>query len=129
LKTPYDPRHLSRQKTIQALFEWSFRNLKSPQVGKNILLKKNKKALEIIENLETINQIIEESAPEWPIEKISKIDLTILQLAIYELVIEKKTPIKVIIDEAVELAKEFGGETSSRFVNGALGKAVKKIIA
>ena len=68
-----------------------------------------------------IDKYIEKAAPEFPVEKINKTDLAILRLAIYEMMIEKKEPTKVIIDEAIELAKEYGGETSPQFINGALG--------
>lgn len=73
------------------------------------------------ESRSAIDPLIEKKAPEWPIDKINKTDLAILRLAIYEMAIEKKQPIKVIIDEAVELAKEIGGEGSPSFVNGVLG--------
>lgn len=66
------------------------------------------------------------SAPQWPIDKLNRIDLSILRLATYEL-INTDTPPKVIIDEAVELAKEFGGESSPSFVNGVLGDILKRI--
>ena len=69
---------------------------------------------------------ITKAAPEYPIAKINRVDLAILRLAVYELLVEKREPPKVIIDEAVELAKEYGGETSPAFVNGALGKLIKK---
>ena len=68
-----------------------------------------------------IDQYILKAAPRWPLERINKIDLAILRLAIWELCFQKKEPPKVIIDEAVELAKEFGGENSPSFVNGVLG--------
>ncbi len=74
-----------------------------------------------LENKDKIDPIIEECASQWPLDKIFKIDLIILEMAIYELIIKQKTPNKVIIDEAVELAKEFGNDTSSSFVNGVLG--------
>ena len=70
--------------------------------------------------------MIAKAAPEWPIEKLNKSDLAILRLAVYELTIEKKEPVKVIIDEAIELAKELGSENSSSFVNGVLGTIVKE---
>lgn len=69
---------------------------------------------------------IQSAAPEWPLDKIAKIDLAILRLAVYELVIEKKEPPKVIIDEAVEIAKQFGNENSAKFVNGVLGTILKE---
>ena len=82
-------------------------------LAKAVLFKKDK-----------LDPLIEEAAPTWPINQINKIDLVILRLAIYEIQQEKE-PIKVIIDEAVELAKEFGSETSGPFVNGVLGKIVE----
>jgi len=118
MKTPYDPRHIRRQKAIKNLFRWSFR---SDQKIKNELAKK------ILVNSKKINEIITQSAPDWPIEQINRVDLAILRLAIYELAIVKKEPPKVIIDEAVELAKRYGSEKSSSFVNGVLGTVLKKV--
>lgn len=83
--------------------------------------KVGKDTSEIYSKKEKIDGYIEKAAPEFPVEKINKMDLAILRLAIYELMIEKKQPPKVIIDEAIELAKEYGGETSPQFINGALG--------
>lgn len=74
----------------------------------------------IYQEKEALDKIIEKAAPAWPIEKLNKIDLAVLRLAVYELKY-KKTPPKVVIDEAVELAKEFGGENSPSFINGVLG--------
>lgn len=110
MKTATDPRHLRRRNAIKFLFAESF----TPQ--KNIPDLVN----EVAKQTEAINKIIVDSAPTWPIDKINKIDLAILHLAIYELKNED-TPPKVIIDEAVELAKEFGSESSGPFVNGVLG--------
>lgn len=112
MKTPLDPRHRKRQKIIQELFALSFRRQKIYQP----LVR------EIIAVLGKIDKIVEEAAPEFPVDKINKIDLAILRLAVFELLFDKKEPPKVIIDEAIELGKEFGGETSSSFINGALGK-------
>ena len=80
----------------------------------------------IIANLKSIDSEINISAPEWPLERINKIDLAILRLAIYELLLEKSQPPKVIIDEAIELAKEFGAESSAPFINGVLGDILKR---
>lgn len=110
MKTATDPRHLRRREAIKSLFAQSF----TPQTNVPELV------LKINEQTEAINKIIVESAPTWPIDKINKIDLAILHLAIYELKNED-TPPKVVIDEAVELAKEFGSESSGSFVNGVLG--------
>ena len=114
MKTALDPRHKKRQKIVEALFKFDFH--KQPVI---------RDAKNIIENSDFINDYIQKAAPEFPIDKINKIDLAILRLAIFELLIEKKQPPKVIIDEAVELSKEYGGDTSPAFINGALGNIIK----
>lgn len=116
MKKRSDPRHLKRREVIRALFAWSFSKGKI----------KNKTTNSVINNLGDIDRIVTFCAPQWPIEKIGKIDLAILRLAIYELKIAPTEPPKVIIDEAVELSKEFGGESTPGFVNGVLGTVVKK---
>jgi len=116
LKTKSDPRHQRRRETIRFLFSYFFQK-DQPM---------NQLAKEVIKNLEKIDQEIAVAAPEWPLERINKIDLAILRLAVFELLIQKTEPPKVIIDEAVELAKEFGSENSSAFVNGVLGNILKK---
>lgn len=118
MKTPYDPRHIKRQKAIKSLFRWSF------QPKQNI---ENKIANQVLSCRKKIDKIIAKSAPDWPIEQINRVDLAILRLAIYELIIAKREPPKVIIDEAVELAKEYGSEKSSNFVNGVLGTVLKGV--
>ena len=75
----------------------------------------------IIEKIKEIDEIIRKIAPKWPLEKINKVDLAILRCAIWEIKFNSNTPPKVVIDEAVELAKEFGTDTSSAFINGCLG--------
>jgi transcription antitermination protein NusB len=80
----------------------------------------------ITANLEIIDSIIKSNAPKWPLDKINQVDLAILRCAVWELKFQSKTPPKVIIDEAVELAKEFGTDTSSSFVNGCLGSIIKE---
>lgn len=114
MKTAKDPRHQKRQKTVKALFAESFtKQPELPSAAKKILGK-----------TEEIDKKIKLSAPAWPVDKLNKIDLAILRLAVYELE-NTKTPPKVIIDEAVELAKEFGSEASPSFVNGVLGTIYK----
>lgn len=110
MKTPLDPRHKRRQKLVEELFKVDFHKQK---VDKNTEI--------ILENKKFIDKKIEVAAPEFSIDKINKVDLAILRLAVYELLVEKKQPHKVIIDEAIELAKEYGGDSSPSFVNGALG--------
>lgn len=114
MKQPVDPRHIRRQIAVKELFAQSF----TPQPQMSDLAKS------VLSKVNDLDPLIEDAAPTWPINQINKIDLVILRLAIYEIQI-KKEPIKVIIDEAVELAKEFGSETSGPFVNGVLGKIVE----
>ncbi len=117
MKTASDPRHLSRQKLIQHLFAYQ-------ELSTNL----HPSIKSIIENLPAIDQLIQTHAPEWEIAKIYQVDLAILRLAIYELTIAKTEPPKAIIDEAIELAKEFGNLTSPGFINGVLGAIIKNII-
>jgi len=75
----------------------------------------------VIQNKEKIDLDIKQFAPAWPLEQMSLVDRNILRLAIFEILLDNKVPVKVAINEAVELAKTFGGDNSSRFVNGVLG--------
>ena len=75
----------------------------------------------VLETLPQLDQMIAEMAPEWPLEQMAAVDRNILRIAIYEITVDSETPIKVAINEAVELAKLFGGDSSRRFVNGVLG--------
>lgn len=75
---------------------------------------------------EQLDAQIAHYAPEWPVEQIAIIDRNVLRLAIYELLYGQETPLKVAINEAVELAKLFGSDSSGRFVNGVLGSLVAK---
>lgn len=117
------------------LFEWSFHSDSLEEIMAHVI-----EATEQAEDVDTaliheltagvtahldeLDQLITSAAPEWPRDQIAKIDIGILRLAAFELGYTK-TPEKVIIDEAVELAKEFGGDTSSKFVNGVLGTLVQ----
>jgi len=74
-----------------------------------------------LESESEIDVLLEESAPEWPISELAVIDRNILRLSIWELLIWRETPLKVAINEAVELAKRFGSDSAPRFVNGVLG--------
>ncbi len=75
----------------------------------------------ITQNRTTLDAIIQQIAPEWPLDQIAIVDRNILRIGVFETLMSDATPMKVAINEAVELAKLFGGEHSSRFVNGALG--------
>lgn len=139
MKTGGDPRHKARRVALGTLFEWSFYSQDSQQLFEHV-----KSVLEdpseeydetlthaiidgVVEKIETIDQIISSAAPQWPIDQISKVDLTCLRISVYELYFSKNVPPKVAIDESIELAKEFGGSTSGKFVNGVLGTVVKTL--
>ena len=82
----------------------------------------------VVRNQEEIDGHIRRFAPAWPLEQLAVVDRSILRLAIYEMLLDNKTPFKVAINEAVELAKDFGSDSSSRFVNGVLG-AVSTLVS
>lgn len=115
MKTSTDPRHIRRREAVKVLFAETF----APQEDQPELVQK------ILAQKVKIDNLIEEAAPAWAIDKLNKIDLAILRLAVYELENEQ-TPPKVVIDEAVELAKEYGSESSSSFINGVLGTIYKE---
>ena len=147
-------RHLARSIVLQALFEWDFYNQStnlSATVERNI---KNfdelragkanikvfgagfdeqdftkKLALGVKEHLPRIDKVIQSSAPERPLSQLTIIDRNVLRIGLYELLYENKdeVPPKVAINEAIELAKNFGGPSSGKFVNGVLGAIYKEI--
>jgi len=119
LKSTLDPRHQKRVKKFKKLFAYSFG-------ADNFTKKESPKLFLIIDKLSEIDNYIQGAAPDWPVERLNKVDLAILRLSVYELLIEKKTPPKVVIDEAVELGKRYGSESTAKFVNGVLGTLIKK---
>lgn len=110
-----DPRHKRRQEAVKELFAQGF--TKQPNLGE--LTK------QVVKKQGECDPLIERAAPAWPITQINRIDLAILRLATFELIFGDQ-PVKVVIDEAVELAKELGSESSPAFVNGVLGKIVEE---
>ncbi|KKU06051.1 MAG: N utilization substance protein B-like protein [Parcubacteria group bacterium GW2011_GWA2_45_30] len=136
-------RHLARSIAMQSLFEWDFQGKESKSLPE--IVERNKKEFGpgldeeygfidrmlsgVVENLDKINAIIEKAAPEWPIEQITSIDRAVLRLGLYELLFgnHDEVPPKVAINEAIELAKSFGGESSGRFINGVLGTVYREI--
>ena len=116
-----DPRHLQRIKTIQNLFAYSF------EYKKSRLPYSDSKTKLVIQYRNKIDELIKMYAPKYPLKNIAKTDLAILRLSVYDLAIEKKLPHKVVIDEAVILAKELSGERSYAFVNAVLGKILTQI--
>ena len=135
-------RHLSRSIVLQALFEWDLNAIDKKEVisilDRNIEeFAQNKTDRPFMERLLTgilskqteLDLVISKAAPEWPIDRISPVDRNILRLGLYELLFAERSevPAKVAINEAIELAKQFGGDNSSRFVNGVLGAVYKEI--
>ena len=135
-------RHLSRSIVLQTLFEWDLNGIDKKAV-RDVLVRnveefaKNKSDQPFMERLldgvlqkqNELDLVIVKAAPEWPMERISPVDRNILRLGLYELLFSDRgeVPAKVAINEAIELAKQFGGENSSRFVNGVLGAVYKEI--
>ncbi|OGC57805.1 transcription antitermination factor NusB [candidate division WWE3 bacterium RIFCSPLOWO2_12_FULL_36_10] len=132
-----DPRHQARKIALATIFCWVFQegdNKDFELLSKELLEcgQADFKLVEIItEGVETnnskIDKIIQDNATDWPLEKVSKIDLVILRIAVFELLKLGDIPMKVVVDEAVELAKEFGSDSSSKFVNGVLGSIVDNL--
>jgi len=135
-------RHLSRSIAMQSLYEWDFYNKKSGDlktvVSRNIEefgpgLEEKEFAWKLVDgvisHLDKLDKIIEKAAPEWPISQITIVDRNILRIGLFELLFEDKeeVPPKVAINEAIELAKSFGGESSGRFVNGVLGTVYSEL--
>lgn len=81
----------------------------------------------ILEHLVEIDEVLNQASSGWKVSRMSKVDVNILRLAVYEMKYDEDVPVKVAINEAVELAKKFGGDDSSSFVNGILGKIAKEL--
>ena len=139
MKKVTDPRHLARELALQYLFSNDFDKNREGYLDFDIeelsLLNEieqynedlYKKLVEGVKEQQVeIDKVIVEYAPQWPIAQMKLVDLQILRIAIFEGFLEKMTPPKVAIDEAIELAKEFGGESNSKFVNGVLGAIYEK---
>lgn len=135
-------RHLQRSVAMQALFEWDFQG-RHDELIDDIVARNVKEFAPGIEDFEfvralvkgtlekrpTIDALIEKCAPEWPLDQVTVIDRNILRLGIYELMHGNygEVPPKVAINESIELAKTFGGESSARFVNGVLGTIYREM--
>ena len=135
-------RHLARSIVLQTLFEWDFNGRKSSDLSEELLHNTQEfgpgltvdEFMEtllkiVLDKQESIDEIITRAAPEWPLEKISMVDRNVLRIGLAELLFSDKNevPPKVAINEAIELAKTFGGEKSGKFVNGVLGAVYKEM--
>jgi N utilization substance protein B len=129
-------RHEARVTALQALYEIDCAGHAPEVVVDQRLIKSElpengqqfarELAIGVSENREMLDSYIARYAPEWPVDQIAVIDRNVLRLAVYEILIGTDTPVKVAINEAVELAKDFGSDSSGRFVNGVLGTLVAK---
>ena len=135
-------RHLSRSVAMQTLYEWDFRGKKSDELPE--IVKRNlgefaagledttfvyKLVDGVMEHLKELDLIIEKAAPQWPLDQVAIVDRNVLRLGLYELLFGNRdeVPPKVAINESIELAKSFGGESSGKFVNGVLGTVYREI--
>ncbi len=126
-------RHLARTLAMQTLYEWDFfgkerdafqlleRNLEhfAPELEEKEFCTSIVKG--VLEHQKDIDDTITTFAPDWPLEKITTVDRNVLRIGVYELIWSEEIPSKVAINEAIEVAKAFGGESSGKFVNGVLG--------
>ncbi len=134
-------RHLARAIVLQTLYEWDFharqadpneiilRNLEefAPQLDEKEFAVKLIQG--IVDQQESIDATITQFAPDWPLPKITIVDRNVLRIGTYELKFDTSIPSKVAINEAIELAKTFGGESSGKFVNGVLGAVFRDQVA
>ena len=135
-------RHLARTMAMQCLFEWDFRGKDSARIDDIIVHVKEEFAPDfndegyvarqvqaVVDHVTDIDALLEQFAPEWTVEEMTKTDRNILRLGLYELKWDQKIPARVAINEAIELGKTFGGGASGKFVNGVLGAVYKDMIA
>lgn len=136
-------RHLGRIVALQTLYELDFRiEVQEKNLDIESILKRNiSRYSEVMEDkifvMDLVRGVLAETtqldtfiqplAPEWPLSQIARIDRVVLRMGVWEMNHETGVPIKVIINEAVELAKGFGADNSSKFVNGVLGTAAKQL--
>lgn len=131
-------RHLARTLAMQALYQWDFLGDKEKHVDQIVEYIRNefaphfddKEYVEetihgVIDNLSDIDSVLTEFSRDWPVDSMTIVDRNVLRIGVYELMMNDKIPSKVAINEAIEIAKAFGGETSGKFVNGVLGAVYK----
>lgn len=137
-------RHVARSVVMQTLFEWDFRDQHYTDPELKSALERNAHEFApgvddlsymynlldgVVDKQEHLNEVIDEAAPHWPLDKIATVDRNILRIGLYELLFgdREEVPPKVAIDEAIELAKGYGGESSGSFVNGVIGAVYEEI--
>lgn len=135
-------RHLSRTIAMQSLYQWDFLGMPEGKLPEIIAFNRSEFAPNfndegfvdalvqgVVTHRPDIDETISHFAPDWPLESLTIIDRNILRLGVFELKFDSNIPAKVAINEAIELAKGFGGPSSGRFVNGVLGAVYKDMIA
>lgn len=130
------PKRTVRETVIESIFSLNFSKLTLDELTENLKEICKEKKIDIDEpliyvnyiskNLSSIDKIIEKNLKNWSFDRIGNVEKSVLRLAIYEILERKETPIKVIIDEAIELAKKYSEETSGKFVNGLLDRIARK---
>ena len=129
-------RRRARSLALQILYEWDLARHDASSVTERLLSEDSLPAdgaefarllvRGVVDHRDELDTVVERIAPQWPVHQIAVVDRNILRMAIYEIQFEPDIPFKVSINEAVELAKRFGSDSSRRFVNGALGSLTSK---
>lgn len=135
-------RHLGRTIILQSLYQWDFRSKDLAELQKSLERNLEEFAPEfddvpfveqtvngILTHIDALDALITQYAPQWPLEQITLVDRNVLRIGIYELKFNPDIPARVSINEAIELAKTFGGESSGKFVNGVLGAIFRSMTA
>lgn len=134
-------RHLARTIALQTLYQWDFNGQEKSGIEQTVNSNLNNFAPQfddkgfiknlvtgVIDNQKNIDDLIIKYAPEWPLDQITMVDRNVLRIGIQEMKYDDDIPEKVAINEAIELAKTFGGESSGKFVNGVLGTIYKELL-
>lgn len=134
-------RHLARTIALQTLYQWDFNGQEKSGIEQTVRTNLNNFAPQfddkgfiknlvtgVINNQKNIDDLIIKYAPEWPLDQITMVDRNVLRIGIQEMKYDDDIPEKVAINEAIELAKTFGGESSGKFVNGVLGTIYKELL-
>lgn len=135
-------RHLSRTIALQSLYQWDFLGMPEGKLPEIMTFNREEFAPKfedegfieelvqgVVDNRPALDETITKFAPNWPLEAITVVDRNVLRLGVFELKFNERIPAKVAINEAIELAKGFGGQASGRFVNGVLGAIYKDMVA
>ena len=137
-------RHLGRIVALQSLYEYEFRHTPDAPVDIDVVIARNmdrykedigdaafvgELARGVIDSVEKLDEVLQPLAPDWPLAQVARIDRNILRIGLYELLYKQEdVPARVAINEAVELAKSFGSDNSSKFINGVLGTAYRTLV-